>query len=210
MSAGSKRMADRGYRGFETDSPGTGYHRFLRYGHILSSLLRELLEERFLSAVSGHPLTRPQFCFLKIIALNADLHIGEVARSLAVSGAAGTKTIDKLERLGLVERHGCTEDRRRTRVHATAEGRTLVENYELVKASRLWPVLEELGDERRLLLCQLLEEVCVNLLEQEGPFLRKPCLRCAGYYRADCSVLRTQGTCALRPRRSGGTRGDPP
>ena len=68
-------------------------------------------DERFLNEVSPHPLTRAQFCFLKLIALNPDLQVGEVARFLGVSSAAGSKNVDKLERYGLVNRGGSPGER---------------------------------------------------------------------------------------------------
>ncbi len=185
--------------------PGEGYFRFLRYGHILSSLLRELLEDRFLGELSTHPLSRTQFCFLKLITLNADVQIGEVATCLGVTPAASSKTIDKLVMFGLVTRTTSPEDRRATMLQATDAGRRLVRDFEDLKASRLWPVIGALGDDRRQLLCELLEEVCVNLLDQEKN-LNRTCMRCAGYYHADCAVGREQGECGLRTQR-GPTQG---
>ena len=93
---------------------GKRFHRFLRTGHILSSILREILEEKFLHEVSPHTLNRAQFCLLKLIALNVDLQVGEVARWLGVSAAASSKNVDKLERLGLVARAATPTDRRAT------------------------------------------------------------------------------------------------
>ena len=84
------------------DSGSKNFFRFLRDGHVLSALLREILEEKFLGDLELHSLTRAQFCFFKLIALNAGLKIGEVARCVGVSPSACTKHVDKLEGLGLV------------------------------------------------------------------------------------------------------------
>mgnify|MGYP000647510216 CR=1 FL=1 len=70
-----------------------GLQRFLRCGHILGSLLREILEESYLSQRCSHSLTRTQFCLLKLITLNADLHPSQVARYLGVTPAAITKNV---------------------------------------------------------------------------------------------------------------------
>lgn len=200
MSAdGSSTQADDGL-GRHLAPPGEGYYRFLRYGHILSSLLRELLEDRFLGELSTHPLTRAQFCFLKLIVLNADVQIGEVARCLGVTPAASSKTIDKLVMFGLVTRATSPDDRRVTMLKATDAGRRLVRDFEELKVSRLWPVIDALGDERRQMLCELLEEVCVNILDQEK-HLNRTCMRCAGYYHANCTVGRSQGECGLQTQR---------
>ncbi len=184
------------------DSPGDQFYRFLRYGHVLRSLLREFLEEDFLRQVCRHRLSRSQFCFLKLIAANADLQVGELARSIGVSAAAASKNLDKLERLGLVVREASSEDRRAILLSASAEGRRLVRDYERHKAAQLAPVIESLGAEKTGLLCDLLEEVCTGMLARvENP--RETCLRCAGYYRSDCVFEEFQGECALKPRRRG-------
>ena len=102
--------------------PGDQFYRFLRSGHVLRSLLREFLEEDFLRQVCSHRLTRSQFCFLKLIAANADLQVGELARSIGVSAAATSKNLDKLERLGLVTREASSEDRRAILLSASYGG----------------------------------------------------------------------------------------
>ncbi len=182
--------------------PGDQFHRFLRYGHVLRSLLREFLEEDFLRQICPHRLTRSQFCFLKLIAANSDLQVGELARSIGVSAAAASKNLDKLERQGLVIRETSSEDRRAILLSASGEGRRLVLDYERHKAARLMPVIESLGVEKTGILCDLLEEVCTGMLARvEEP--RETCLRCAGYYRPDCVFEEFQGECALKPRRRG-------
>ena len=179
---------------------GAGFYRFLRYGHILSSLLREFLESSFLDQISPYSLSRSQFCFLKLIAGNSELQVGELARCLGVSPAASSKNIDRLERLGLVVRETSPEDRRATLLTVSPDGRRLVEDFERLKASQLAPVIEELGEERTEEFCDLLREICLGLLERTtAP--DAPCMRCAGYYSPDCSVVELHGECALKPRR---------
>ena len=168
-------------------APARGSTDFSRYGHILSSLLREFLESSFLDQLSPYSLTRSQFCFLKLIAGNSELQVGELARCLGVSPAASSKNLDRLEELGLVVRETSTEDRRATLLSASPEGRRLVDEFERLKASRLAPVIEELGEERTEAFCDLLRDVCLGLLERTT-VPDAPCMRCAGYYRPDCAV----------------------
>lgn len=179
--------------------PSEQFYRFLRSGHVLRSLLREFLEEDFLHKVPPHRLTRSQFCFLKLIAAKSDLQVGELAKALGVSPAASSKNLDRLEQLGLVYRESSEHDRRIITLRASTMGETLVRTYESLKAAHLYPVIEELGEEKTAQLCDLLEEVCGAVLERaEHP--RETCLRCAGYYLPDCSFERYQGECAMRPR----------
>ncbi len=198
MSIGDDRIGS-------LDGPADGgvtsehFYRFLRSGHVLRSLLREFLEEGFLNRVCRHHLTRSQFCFLKLITANTDLQVGELARCLGVSPAASSKNLDRLESLGLVHREASDQDRRAILLNATAEGEELVRDYELLKAAQLAPVIDSLGPEKTEILCDLLEEVCGEMLARvEIP--RETCLRCAGYYLPNCSFEKFQGECALRPR----------
>jgi DNA-binding MarR family transcriptional regulator len=173
--------------------------RFLRCGHVLSSALRELLEERFLRQLEPGGLTPAQFCFLKLITLNPDLQVGEVARRLNVSPAATSKVVDRLERLGLVSRGASAEDRRATLVSASAAGRGMVREYEELKATYIGPVISSLGPDGLERLCELLEQVCVGLLRDDAgaPTI---CLRCAGYYESDCLLARSPEQCGFRSR----------
>ena len=184
----------------DPSSPGAGFYRFLRYGHILSSLLREFLESSFLEQLCPHRLTRSQFCFLKLIAANSDLQVGELARCLGVSPAASSKNLDRLEELGLVVRETSHEDRRATLLSASEDGRKLGLDFARLKAARLAPAIAQLGPERTDEFCDLLREVCLGMLER-STVADTPCMRCAGYYRPDCVVEEVQGECALRPRR---------
>ena len=178
---------------------GDQLHRFLRSGHVLRSLLREFLEEDFLQRVCRHRLTRAQFCFLKLIATKSDLQVGELARAVGVSPASSSKNLDKLESLGLVFREASAQDRRVILLRASAEGKELVGDYENLKAAQLAPVIDSMGREKTEQLCDLLEEVCCAMLARvEVP--RETCMRCAGYYRVDCSFEKFQGECALRLR----------
>ena len=201
MPIGDGRIRSGGRLG-DADPPGDDFYRFLRSGHVLRSLLREFLEEGFLRRVCRHRLTRSQFCFLKLITANTDLQVGELARCLGVSPAASSKNLDRLERLGLVYREASDQDRRAILLKATLEGEELVSDYERLKAAQLAPVIDSLGREKTEQLCDLLEEVCGEMLAR-AEIPRETCLRCAGYYRPNCSFEKLQGECALRPRQRG-------
>jgi DNA-binding MarR family transcriptional regulator len=198
MPIGDGREKSGGRLG-EVDPPSDDFYRFLRSGHVLRSLLREFLEEGFLHRVCRPRLTRSQFCFLKLITVNTDLQVGELARCLGVSPAASSKNLDRLEKLGLVRREASDKDRRVILLKATRNGERLVQKYERHKAALLAPVIDSLGHEKTELLCDLLEEVCGDMLER-ALIPRESCLRCAGYYRPECSFEKIQGECALRPR----------
>ncbi len=171
-------------------------HRFLRCGHTLGSLLREILDESFLGNYCPLPLNRVQFCLLKLISVNANLQAGEVARYLGVSPAAITKNVDKLEELGLVARTVSRKDRRATILSATDDGLVVVSKYEALKATRILPAMDQISSETLEVLCDVIDDVCLELFERSGSS-RGICLRCAGYYEPDCPLRAAQGDCAL-------------
>lgn len=68
-------------------------------------------------------LSGPQLVVMQVIGRHAPLSSGELARQASLSQATVTAILDRLEERGLVLRARSTEDRRRTRVELTAEGK---------------------------------------------------------------------------------------
>ncbi len=193
-------------------SPGNGApasgRRFelLRYAHIFSSVVRDLLELKLLREVTDDPLTLPQFHLLKLISLNGSHQVGEVAQFLGVSPPAATKNIDKLEGLGLVARTPSTDDRRATLLASSRKGRRLVERYEALKEERLEPVLAGFSERELGQLTRLLERFSLRLIKQEdsGEGL---CLRCSAYYDEACPVTHLREGCPYQKVRESRRRG---
>jgi DNA-binding MarR family transcriptional regulator len=71
-------------------------------------------------------LTSTQRAALIAIVDGGALRLGAVADALGTTDATATRTVQGLERLGLVERTPVTNDRRGIQVAATAEGRKVV------------------------------------------------------------------------------------
>lgn len=180
---------------------GARLYRFLRYSHIFSSAVREVLESRYLDEVSDRSVSLAQFHLLKLIGLNGQHHVGEIAELLGVSAPAASKNIDRLESLGLVARVPCEEDRRATLLSASAKGRDLIRRYEELKERRLAPVLAQFDDADLDRLAQLLERFSVLLFEREKAENRF-CLRCAAYCQVGCPIGAVFGNCPYDTIRS--------
>jgi DNA-binding MarR family transcriptional regulator len=173
----------------------TRRHRHLvRFTHIFSSAVRELLEVKLIGEVTRAPLSLSQFHLLKAVAMNGYFYSGELASFLGVSAPAGTKTIDKLERLGFVIRMPSRCDRRATILAASAKGRRLVERYEEHKTRSLLPVMERFSADELRTFARLLERFTLSLIElqESGSGL---CLYCAAYCIKKCPVGRMRGGC---------------
>ena len=171
--------------------------KLLRYSHIFSAAVRDVLETRMLQEVSPFPLSLSQFHILKLMSIDGDHQIGEVADFLGVTPPAATKNIDKLERLGLVVRRPSKGDRRATLLSVSPLGRRLVLNYEELKAARLYPVLEEFDETELNDFSELLKRFSVALFRMEGNDAGY-CLRCAAYLEEDCPIGEVRGGCPYR------------
>jgi DNA-binding MarR family transcriptional regulator len=79
-----------------------------------------------LGYAEGDALTSTQRAALIAIVDGRALRLGAVADALGTTDATATRTVQALERLGLVERTPATDDRRGVRVAATAEGRKAI------------------------------------------------------------------------------------
>ncbi len=159
----------------------------IHYSHIFSSVVRELLEIKLLRRVSPAPLTLSQFHILKLVSVNGHHQVGEVADYLGVSSAAATKNVDKLERLGLLNRTPSQEDRRAILLTSSAAGRRLVRRYEALKEERLAPVLAAFTAKELSQLSRLVERFSVSLLETDED-VDGVCLRCSAYYDDHCAI----------------------
>lgn len=166
----------------------------LRHAHIFSAVVQEILELKLLREVSPSPLSLSQFHLLKLIALNGQHQVGQVADFLGVSAPAASKNIDKLERLGLVAREQSRGDRRATLLASSRKGRQLVQRYEDLKAERLQPILQSFNTQDLRRLTQLLEQFSMALIDAEdtGEGL---CFRCSAYFDDHCPVTHFHDDC---------------
>ncbi len=190
-----------------TPDPGHERLRLLRGSHIFTSAIREILDVRLLREVSPSPLTSSQFQILKLMSLNGDHQIGDVAGFLGVSAPAATKNIDKLERLGLVTRCPSEGDRRATLLSVSRKGRRLVRRYDELRATRLAPAMDAFQPAEIEQLTRLIERFSVSLLTLE-PSSNRLCLRCAGYIEDDCPMREVHGGCRYQKVRNSRRTGE--
>lgn len=178
-------------------------HNLLRYAHIFSAVVQEILELKLLREISPEPLSLSQFHLLKLISLNGQHQVGQVAEFLGVSAPAASKNIDKLERLGLVSREPSKGDRRAILLASSRKGRRLVKSYEELKAQRLLPILESFSTEDLRQLTRLLERFSVSLIDAEHS-AEGLCFRCSAYFDDNCPVTHFHDDCPYqRVRRPG-------
>ncbi len=184
---------------------GNGNHlarRVLRISHVLSNAVQEILEKRLIRETAEASLSPSQIHLLKLISMNGDHFVGEIAAFLGVSAPAASKNIDKLARLELLRRVTPERDRRNTCLRITPKGRALVEEYEARRLRALEPVLDAFTPEEGRELSRLLEKFVTTLIRVETIDTRS-CLRCGAFYEGECPVRGVTGHCPYeRARRA--------
>lgn len=173
------------------------FYSLIRQCHVFTSCTRDLLEAGLVADVAPEPLSEAQFHLLRLVALNGSHQVREAAEFLGVSGPAATKNVDKLERLGLVERTTPAADRRTRLLACTPRGLEVVERYEALKERRLAPVLARFSPEELHALGSLLQRFSTALVEEHSE-ASGLCLRCGAYYEAQCPVDKVRAECTYR------------
>jgi DNA-binding MarR family transcriptional regulator len=95
------------------------------------------------TADSATGLTAERLSLLSVLVFGGPATMSALARAEQVSRPAITRTVGALELAGLVRREGVAEDRRQSRVTATAAGRRLMEAGRRARIERLAGVLED-------------------------------------------------------------------
>ena len=90
---------------------------------------------------------RAQLSALSVLVFGGPATMSALARAEQVSRPAITRTVGALEKAGLVRREEVAEDRRLSRVSATASGRRLLEAGRQARIERLARVLEDVRPE---------------------------------------------------------------
>ncbi len=169
----------------------------IRSSHIFAATIREVLELGVLREAGAVPLRPTQVRVLKLLSLNGAYQLNRVAAFLGVSSPAATKTVDKLETMGLVTRSPLAGDRRVVLLSLSPEGSRVVKAYEEGQAAFVRRALTGCEREEIELFASLLERISLAMIECSG-ISGGPCLRCASYVEDDCPVGRLTGDCAYR------------
>jgi DNA-binding MarR family transcriptional regulator len=167
---------------------------FLHNAHIFSSAVREILEERYLRRATDLDISLPHFNLLKLIDYNGDHQIKEIASFFGVSQAAASKTVEKMVRLGMVNREVQPEDRRAISLSLTNRARHLIQKYETLKEESVREVLSQLDPDELSALTRGLEKVGHLIFEKE-PNVADVCMKCSAYNVERCPLQSLSDGC---------------
>jgi DNA-binding MarR family transcriptional regulator len=177
-------------------APVSSQLQLIRYSHIFSSAVREVLELSVLRELGADSISPRQLQILRFID-TAQHHIDDVAKFLEVTGPAATQALDRLEALGLVLRTPSGDDRRLKFLSCSEKGKKLIASHGLLETERLDAILSRFSPREVTVMARLLERYALALIEFEGPD-PAPCLRCHGYYEANCPVQFVHSSCPYR------------
>ena len=110
-----------------------------------STAIHVLRSARTADSVTG--LTAERLSLLSVVVFGGPATMSALARAEQVSRPAITRTVGALELAGLVRREEVAEDRRQSRVTATAAGRRVLEAGRRARIERLAGVLADVPAE---------------------------------------------------------------
>ena len=160
---------------------------FLHNTHIFASMVREILEEKYFRQATDLNITFSQFNLIRLIAINGEHQIREIANFLGVSQAAASKNVDKLVRLGLVKRQVQQGDRRASSLSLTVRSKNIIQKYEALKEEKLKDVLDGFSPSELRTLTRGLQKISFLILEREQDF-GDICMKCNAYYTESCRL----------------------
>ena len=111
----------------------------------------------------GRKLTPSKLRALELLAQHEGLRVGELADRVGVDTTTATRLVDRLEELGLAERHSEESDRRAILVGLSEEGRELVAGVVGQRQQFFADVLATLDAEERIQLLRLTEKAALAL-----------------------------------------------
>jgi DNA-binding MarR family transcriptional regulator len=129
----------------------------------LSSILASRRLHASLHPELGRQLTPSKLRGLELLAQHDGLRVGELADRVGVDDTTATRLVDRLEELGLAERHSEEGDRRAILVGLTAEGRELVAGVSAQREQFFADVLATLDADERVQLVRLTEKAALAL-----------------------------------------------
>jgi DNA-binding MarR family transcriptional regulator len=135
-----------------------------RLAELLPKLRHRFAEEvplELRTSLSGElsRVTPHQLEIVRFLSDRGEATMSDLTEAFRVSSSAATQQVERLVRLGLVERVADGDDRRFVRVRLTTIAPELVRRHREVRRQAAAAVLAPLGAERARTLVELLEEI---------------------------------------------------
>ncbi len=162
--------------------------------HILSAVVRRVLEQAPVESLPDSPVTAEQLKLLRFIVLKRGAKVGEVATGLGITAASASLALDRLQALGFVERKKRSRDRRSVQVFATRSGRALVARVRRIVDAKLSRAMGRIGVEDTKHFTELATKVTRVLVEGQEYF-GEVCMQCGVGSSKDCVIREIFESC---------------
>ena len=172
-------------------------YRLLRDSHTFGSLVRSLLEERYLREAVGADVTFTQLSVLRMVAAAGRHHIGDVAHFLDVSYPAASKLVERMKTRKLLSGTPFPGDRRAETLEITPKGRSIIERYDRLKLAKLREALHAVPSAELEAACAGIEKL-ISLLLNGRDLAERACLRCDAHYTTACMIHEKGVECPYR------------
>jgi DNA-binding MarR family transcriptional regulator len=160
--------------------------------HLFFSTVNDVLE-RALQEVSDEQVSMSQVKLLLLIARpDKRFKVRDVAEFLGITNAAASRSIDRLVLRGLVDRTVTPEDRRAVELTLTPRAEAMLSRFTELRDRELLRLLGEHPLDRLEQTTQMLDELSVRLLGDEGDADER-CLRCGIHFREECVLRDVEG-----------------
>ena len=162
--------------------------------HILSAVVRRVLEQAPVESLPDSPITPEQLKLLRFVVLKRGAKVGEVATGLGITAASASLALDRLQAAGFVERKKLSRDRRSVQVFATRSGRALVARVRRIVDAKLSRSMSRIGVEDTKRFTELAGKVTRILMEGQEYF-GEVCMQCGVGSSENCVIRELFGRC---------------
>lgn len=134
------------------------------FGHLKSTLvaftkLHKSCNIKVTEELGMSELQLKQFGYVNIIGTKEWITYGELAEILGITKPSVTSIVNKMIRLGIVEKHQCSKDGRVYYLKLTEKGNLIYNTYDLVADKTATIILNKLEPEEVIELVRLLDKV---------------------------------------------------
>lgn len=144
---------------------------------LFAAAVRQATNGESVSRELGFKVTESQADALRFLALNDSVTIGELSIGLGHTISGATKAVNRLEKLGWVERSHPDDDHRTVFVQLTATGRRLAQQLLDETEERLNRILGKLRPETLHLLGRVIEDFLQDSIDDKD-IATKLCVAC--------------------------------
>lgn len=152
----------------------------------------------------GSGLTMTQLRVLYFVGRGRPVSVSEVAAEIGVTQPSATESLERLERLGLIERATDQTDRRVIRSRVTPSGRELIDRPWETRRAVLASALRHASPGDRESICRGLELLCDALGAIQPPEHKAPDTQSGRAVTRSGDRAKLSATCSVTPRWWGG------